>query len=84
MLNAYQNVNGQLAQSPIAMGGPLAGHVWLDLLNPTAEEDGEVERLLGIDIPSKAEMEEIELSARLYHEEGAEFMTMTGLIKLDS
>ena len=30
------------------------------------------------------EMEEIELSARLYHEGGAEFMTMTAVTKLDT
>lgn len=58
--------------------------VWIDLLNPTPEEDREVEQLLGIAIPTQAEMEEIELSARLYHEDDAEYMTMTGLVKLDT
>ncbi|MDB5506307.1 MAG: magnesium transporter [Devosia sp.] len=83
MLNAYRNTDGRLATSPISADGAIEGHVWLDLLNPTVDEDKAVEHLLGITIPTQAEMEEIELSARLYHEDGAEFMTMTGLIRLD-
>jgi magnesium transporter len=57
--------------------------VWLDLMNPTPEEDRWVERYLGVSIPSRDEMEEIELSSRLYQEDGAEFMTMTALTNLD-
>jgi magnesium transporter len=49
--------------------------VWIDLLNPTPEEDTFVEKALGIDIPTRAEMREIEASNRLYTETGAYFMT---------
>jgi magnesium transporter len=49
--------------------------VWIDLLDPTPEEDAAAERLLGIDIPTRAEMREIEPSNRLYQENGAVFMT---------
>ncbi len=38
-----------------------------------------MEKALGLDLPTRDEMEEIELSARLYQEDGAEFMTMTAL-----
>jgi magnesium transporter len=58
--------------------------VWFDLFNPTPEEDRLVEQQLGISIPSRDEMEEIELSSRLYHEDGAEFMTMTAVTNLDT
>ena len=58
--------------------------VWIDLLHPTAAEIGQVERLLGITMPTQAEMAEIELSSRLYSEDGAEFMTMTALSGLDT
>jgi magnesium transporter len=60
------------------------GPVWLDLYNPTPEEDACVERALGISLPSREEMQEIEMSARLYNEGGAEFMTITAIVKLDS
>ncbi|MBO0766147.1 MAG: magnesium/cobalt transporter CorA [Hyphomicrobiaceae bacterium] len=63
---------------------PGEGSVWLDLLNPTPEEDACVERALGISLPSREEMQEIEVSARLYNEGGAEFMTITAIAKLDS
>ncbi len=57
--------------------------VWIDLLNPTLDETQEVGRRLGISIPTREEMEEIELSSRLYDEDGAQFMTLTALANLD-
>jgi len=57
--------------------------LWYDLLAPTVEEVKEVESALHISIPTREEMEDIELSARLYQENGAEFMTMTMLTNLD-
>jgi magnesium transporter len=84
MLRAYQHQTAKLVQVPISEGGSAEGLVWLDLLTPTPEEEKLVETLLGIVIPTQAEMEEIELSARLYNEDGAEFMTMTALSRLDT
>ncbi len=49
--------------------------LWLDLLDPTPEEDAHMEAALGIEIPTRAEMREIEASNRLYVENGALFMT---------
>ncbi|HEU5047541.1 MAG TPA: magnesium transporter CorA family protein [Rickettsiales bacterium] len=49
--------------------------VWIDLLNPSEEEELWVEGLLKIDIPTRAEMHEIELSNRFYHENGALYAT---------
>lgn len=49
--------------------------IWLDLLNPTPEEDAFVETHLGIAVPTRAEMREIEASSRHYTESGAHFMT---------
>lgn len=49
--------------------------VWIDLLSPTAEEDRQVEQLIGTSIPTREEMQEIEISSRLYVEDGATFMT---------
>lgn len=59
------------------------GPIWYDLLNPEPGEIRLVEEALGLDLPTRDEMEEIELSARLYQEDGAEFMTMTALAGLD-
>lgn len=61
-----------------------SGAAWYDLHNPTAEEDRYVGEVLGIDIPTREEMQDIEPSARLYKEAGAEFMTMTAMTSLDT
>lgn len=49
--------------------------VWVDLVNPTKEEETTIETWLGIAVPTREEMEEIEISSRLYVEDGAYFMT---------
>jgi len=51
--------------------------VWIDLLSPTREEEASVEQLIGVGIPTREEMEEIEISSRLYAENGAYVMTAT-------
>jgi magnesium transporter len=55
--------------------GPLP--IWVDLQAPTAEEEERLEKALGVNLPTREEMEEIEVSSRLYYEDGAAFMTAT-------
>ena len=52
-----------------------AGVKWIDLLNPTREEEKLAEKALGQNIPTRAELDEIEPSSRLYVRQGALFMT---------
>jgi len=52
-----------------------AGAVWIDLIKPTPEEDHAVEAALGLSIPTRAEMAELEASSRLYREGGATYVT---------
>ncbi|UPJ60649.1 magnesium transporter CorA family protein [Bradyrhizobium sp. 192] len=58
--------------------------VWIDLVNPTAAEDKAVERLAGIAIPTREDMQEIEISSRLYIENGARYMTATLMCHSDT
>ena len=58
--------------------------VWYDLLDPTPEERAFVDAAAGVSIPSRAELEEIEVSSRLYSDEGVEYMTVTAASRLDS
>lgn len=58
--------------------------IWIDLLNPNKEEEQLVENILGLNIPTREEMQEIELSSRLYKEDGDIFMTVTMIAKSDS
>src|SRR5436190_9859568 len=58
--------------------------VWIDLIKPTAEEDKAVERLAGIAIPTREDMQEIEISSRLYIESSARYMTATLMCHSDT
>jgi magnesium transporter len=58
--------------------------LWLDLLEPTVDEERLVEARLGVDVPTREEMREIESSSRLYEEDGALYLTATIVTKLDT
>jgi magnesium transporter len=58
--------------------------VWIDLFNPTVPEDKAVEKLTGIAVPTREDMQEIEISSRLYIESGARYMTATLMCQSDS
>jgi magnesium transporter len=81
MLTVYDAVNGALItrEGPAAMNAA----VWIDLLNPTKDEEQQVEQTLSISVPTREEMSEIEASSRLYFEGGAYFMTATVLHQPD-
>ncbi|MCB1434371.1 MAG: magnesium/cobalt transporter CorA [Alphaproteobacteria bacterium] len=76
MLSAYGTEKGCLIEFPAAAAPAVPdGVIWLDLVAPTASEEAAVEAALGIDIPTREELAEIEASSRLYQEDGAAFMT---------
>lgn len=58
--------------------------LWVDLLEPTLEEERAVEQLLAIEVPTREEMREIETSSRLYEEDGALYMTATLVTRIDT
>ena len=78
MLTIYEAKSGALVPQK---GSPriTEGAIWIDLLNPTREEEGKIERALKLEIPTREEQQEIEVSSRLYQENGAHFMTATVL-----
>jgi magnesium transporter len=58
-------------------GPDVAKAVWVDLLDPTREEEALAEKIIGTNIPTREEMMEIEPSSRLYEKDGVTFMTMS-------
>ncbi len=58
--------------------------VWIDLVVPTIGEDKIVESAIGVMVPTREEMAEIEVSSRLYIENGARYMTATVLFNTDT
>jgi magnesium transporter len=49
--------------------------VWVDLLKPDANEISEIDTRYAVSLPTLEEMREIEVSSRLYEEDGAYYMT---------
>jgi magnesium transporter len=58
--------------------------IWIDLVSPSPDEERQVEALLGVEVPTREEMQEIEVSSRLYQENGALYMTATVVSKADT
>ena len=72
MLNAYLVTDGALVA--LAGDAPLANAIWIDLFQPTETESALIVAL-GIDVPTLADMEEIEISNRLYREGALDYLT---------
>ena len=66
-----------------ATGSIPAGATWIDLEEPTREEEELVERSLGFSVPTRADMVEIEPSSRLYERDGALVMTLSVLFGVE-
>ncbi len=49
--------------------------VWIDLVEPSREEEVAVEKALGLAVPTREEMAELEASSRVYRENGATYAT---------
>jgi magnesium transporter len=85
MLIVYLPRGNSLERRAVEESGPIPdGAVWFDLFNPTQGEDKLLERTLGIAIPTREEMQEIEVSSRLYLENGARYMTATLMCQSDT
>jgi magnesium transporter len=67
--------------NPLAVPG---NAVWIDLLEPTRAQEKAVEEFLCMEIPTRDEMSEIEVSNRLYTEHGAHYMTATMVTKVST
>lgn len=49
--------------------------IWIDLIKPTTDEDRAVEKAVGVSVPTREEMAELEASSRIYRENGATYVT---------
>ena len=85
MLSVYVPRGSGLERLPVEPGmAPPEAAVWIDLVSPTLQEDKIVESLLGIAVPTREEMLEIEVSSRLYVENHARYMTATLMCHSDT
>jgi magnesium transporter len=85
MLSVYVPSETSLKKvGPVDLASLPETAVWVDLVKPTPEEDRAVERLAGIAVPTREDMQEIEISSRLYIENGARYMTATLMCSSDT
>ena len=78
MMEAYGLVHGRIER---VAPDRAADVMWMDLLNPSRVEEQAAEKLLGLAVPTRQEMAEIEDSARLYQEGGA--LVVTAIVITD-
>lgn len=74
MITSYRALNARLVRET----GPVTdrtGIIWIDLAAPSSDEEDALEAALGLGIPTRDDMEEIEPSSRLYSERGAVYLT---------
>lgn len=82
MLRAYgPSCDGSVIH---ALGEFPEGAVWIDLEEPTHEEEEMVERAVGFAVPTRADMVEIEPSSRLYEREGTLVLTLSVLFGVEA
>ena len=85
MITAYLSQNQLLPETiTVANQDRLLSAIWVDLLEPTKEEELLIERLFDIHIPPREEREGIEPSGRLYKDDDSIFMTATMIAKSNS
>ena len=84
MIKIYQRSVAKTGiESPAKETDDWSDVVWIDLQNPTPSEIKQVETKLGIELPTRNEAQEIEVSSRLYTENRALFMTATIMVRAD-
>jgi magnesium transporter len=85
MLRVYAAGPTGFACAPFDAAAPLDDRVlWLDLLRPDEAEIAVVEKRSGLSVPSVEDLNEIELSSRLYVEDRVRYMTVPVLVDADT
>lgn len=85
MITIHARLGNRVIEQPLVPGGVLPeGTVWVDMLKPDDDERQQVAALLGVDLPTREEMKEIEASSQLYEENGAIFLTTPMISRADT
>jgi magnesium transporter len=74
MITAYRSRHDRLEKLDLSEHH-LRESIWIDLACPTEAEEDAVEAALALDIPTREDMQEIEVSSRIYREGGVLFLT---------
>ncbi len=85
MITVYHRQNGQISVRDIGKSDVLPPEsIWVDICNPTLEEEKNIEGQLGIEIPTKEEVWKNQVLNRFYQDNGVSYMTAALITKVDS
>jgi magnesium transporter len=85
MITAYVKNSGRVNAIPLQNISDLPQQtVWLDLLEPSKDEEQIIESFLGIEVPTSQEIQEIEDSSRFYSRNENIYLTAALLTRLES
>ncbi|TAG28760.1 MAG: magnesium transporter, partial [Rhodobacterales bacterium] len=74
MITAFKSSGNRLLRMDLGHDH-LRDALWIDLEAPSIAEEEAVEAALGIDVPTREDMQEIEISSRIYRDGGVLFLT---------
>ncbi|NIJ41066.1 magnesium transporter [Parvibaculum indicum] len=86
MITCYIRANGGLVPTPLPEAGNdlPAETIWIDMLDPTEQERHLIDEALGLAMPKKEIMKEIEPSSRLYQAGEAAYLTVVAMTAADT
>lgn len=74
MITAFRPEGNRLRKLDLTQD-KLRDALWIDLEAPTVAEEDTVEAAVGLGVPTREDMQEIEVSSRIYRENGALYLT---------
>jgi magnesium transporter len=84
VIDTYLQENGGLRRVELPATGLPREAVWIDVREPQGDDLLRVQAALQIELPTREEMQEIELSSRIYQEGNATFLTALVPINADT
>jgi magnesium transporter len=85
VITLFRKRAGSIEMETIHAGDPIPGDVlWIDLYNPTAEEEVAVEQQLDVEILTREEVWKNQVLNRFYTEDGVSYMTSAIITKVDT
>ena len=80
----HDAADGLCHRVTLGIGDPVPpGALWIDMVDPTREEDRKIEGFLGIEVPTREDQKDIEPSELLYAENDARYLTTRLLARAD-
>ncbi len=85
MIIAYTYTDeGEIEKVELSAGDPIPKSTsWIDLLDPSMEEDKYIQKATKIDAPTREEMDKFEVMSPFYKEGDSYYMTITAIQKMD-